>query len=260
MLRCGVNVDRAIDIFGTITIEETIDGLRLAAAGWKQTPVDIILNDDALTHRFPYAHPEYALRGMINPSFLDPHGFVDRLLPALDAIGQRARIIVLRMAPIAQAEPLPFGDVLGKLDRFLALLPRPYRFAIEPPNASALRPEYFACLRRRGVAHVFGEGDGLLRPMPPVSEQLSMPGALAPPVCVVRSTALARIPGIAWPEPDAMLRRQGWADAVRRCLAAGATLHLFIDDESDPLRSLGALMAMLNDDLARRSVIRRRAA
>ena len=260
MTRSGLTHAMMVQLFGAACLDGTAPGLQRAVAQFGSEPVDVLVSDDALAYRFPHAHRERLLRGMANPDFLEPHHFVDRLLPVLDRLGTRARVVVLRMVPISPAEQMPFLPFLSKLDRFLAILPRPYRFALEPPNALVLRPEYFFCLRNRGVAHVFSDGDGVIRSMPSISEQLAISGAMTKPYCVVRSEAWFRVPGIAWPRANAGVRRRGWSEALRKCLSENVPLYLLADDESDPLGSLNVLMTMVNDDLARRSVLRRRAA
>jgi hypothetical protein len=50
-------------------------------------------------------------------------------------------------------------------------------------NQGWLREEYLACLARHGVAHLFNHWDA----MPPVSEQLAVPGILTQPrLCAAR--------------------------------------------------------------------------
>jgi hypothetical protein len=274
--RSGLTCGEAARLFGALCLEAPPAGERFpppparTASQARSLPaecaVDLVVRDTSLIYRFSYGHPEPVRRGEVNAGFLSPDGLGGRLLPLLDALGERLRLVILRPAPLYRTEALPFGHLLERLDGFLAALPGPCRYALEPASPAVLRPEYFACLRAHGVLHVFDEGDPLFRMMPPLAEQLAAPGGFALPeagsetglVCVVRSTACAGLPGVPWPQPG--LRRQGWCDAVRRCLAAGVPLHLFVDDEHDPLRSLGVLMAMLNTDLARQSVLRRRAA
>ena len=269
-LRSGLAPAEAARLFGAVPLELSLLPVAspaspsvswLAAVRSAGGQVDVVVEDEALVYRFPYGHRDPERRGELNPAFLQAEGLAARLLPVLDGLAEQVRLVVLRPAPLYRTEALPFGELLGKLDGFLARLPRPYRFALEPAGAELLRPEYFACLRARGVAHVFGEGEGLLHTLPGLSEQLAAPGApSAGPVCVVRSRACVPVPGLSWPGPDPAARRRGWCDAVRRCLSSGMPLYLSVDDERDPLRALGRLLELLNEDLARRSVFRRRAA
>ena len=69
------------------------------------------------------------------------------------------------------------------LDPFLALLPSDFRYAVEIRNQEFLEPEYFACLRHHGVAHVFNSWTR----MPHLSEQLEMPDVFTADFTVTRA-------------------------------------------------------------------------
>lgn len=68
-------------------------------------------------------------------------------------------------------------DFVADLDTFLSKLPKGWPFAIEMRNKHWLAPEYFGCLARHGVAHAYNSWDA----MPPVSEQMAMPGSRTNP-------------------------------------------------------------------------------
>ena len=246
----------AADLFGATIAELPSSGVLHYTPHTGIDAVDVIVEDDALIYRFSHEHPDRARRGERNDRFLCPERFVDRLTSALERPGEAVRMVVLRPAPLYETEEIAFADFLSRLDRFLSLLLPSYRYALEPAGRICLRREYFECLHDRRVAHVFSEGERIFRALPSVSDQLTLSGAFDHPFCVVRTTLDAIVPGIPWPVPDGALRRQGWCDAVRRCLANHIPLYLFVDDETDPLRALMTFMKMMNNDLAQRSVIR----
>ena len=64
-------------------------------------------------------------------------------------------------------------DFVEALDGFLAKLPQGWRYGVEIRNKYFLRDEYFATLKRHGVAHIFNSWAD----MPPVDEQLALPGS-----------------------------------------------------------------------------------
>jgi len=66
---------------------------------------------------------------------------------------------------------------VNDLDSFLGKLPKDWPYAIEMRNKYWLREEYFGCLARHGVTHVFNSWDA----MPPVSEQMALPGSRTNP-------------------------------------------------------------------------------
>ena len=71
-------------------------------------------------------------------------------------------------------------DFVADLDTFLGKLPKGWPYGIEMRNRALLRDEYFACLARHGVTHVFNSRDA----MPSVSEQMALPGSRTNPELV----------------------------------------------------------------------------
>ncbi len=258
--RGGLNDGDEAALFGVARVEVPPYGAVPRSSRITADAVDVVIEDETLVYRFPYHYPDRAHRGEMNADFLNPQRFLDRVAPVLDLFGERARLVMLRPAPLYRTEEIAFEEILERLDRFLAHLPAAYRYVLEPPAPMVLRREYFDCLHARGVVHMFSEGEALFRALPSVGEQLFIPGAVAPPFCVVRSGFPGEIPGMPHRRFDGALRRQGWYDAVCRCLVEHLPVYLFVDDGTNPLDSLMALMEMLNEDLAKRSVLRQNAA
>jgi hypothetical protein len=63
------------------------------------------------------------------------------------------------------------------LDRFFTGLPAGWPYGMELRNKHWLQPEYFACLARHGITHVYNSWDA----MPPVIEQMALPGSRTNP-------------------------------------------------------------------------------
>jgi len=79
--------------------------------------------------------------------------------------------------------PTDYGharDFVADLDAFFGKLPKDGPYAIEMRNRFWLRDEYFDCLARHGVAHVFNSWEA----MPPVSEQMALAGSRTSPELV----------------------------------------------------------------------------
>ncbi len=68
-------------------------------------------------------------------------------------------------------------DFIADLDRFLDQLPNGWPYGVGMRNRSWLKPEYFECLARHQVAHVFNSWDA----MPPVGQQMELPGSRTNP-------------------------------------------------------------------------------
>jgi hypothetical protein len=124
---------------------------------------------------------------------------------------------------------------------------------VEIANPEFVLPEYLACLHRRNVAHV-PSGTPLL-------DAIRTPGALSADPCVLRSACLGEEDGEEW---------AGFRETVRRCLEEGRTLYAYLGDGSgeggkaagrgEGAARLVRLLAGLDNELSRRSPIRRRAA
>jgi uncharacterized protein YecE (DUF72 family) len=68
-------------------------------------------------------------------------------------------------------------EFISDLDRFLGRLPLGWPYGVEMRNRNWLEPEYFSCLSRHRVTHVFNSWQA----MPPVSEQMALPGSRTNP-------------------------------------------------------------------------------
>jgi hypothetical protein len=193
---------------------------------------------DILTYRFSYSHPDPTLRGELNPHFLNPEQCARSLQPASVYPGG---CVVLSVPRIPPAEDVRFVRFLDRLDAFLAGLPAMYRYAVGVENPEYLLPEYFACLRRHAVAHLFLT----LPELPGLLDQAQWPHALTAEVACVLT-----VPGL---EADWQL---GMMELIRRCIDAGKRLHVFAAGGYSSTISLAVLMERMNADLARLSPIR----
>jgi len=218
----------------------------------------VAVTHDLTMYRFPYGHPEAAKRGTLNRSFLDAGVMCDTIVPALQALEPRIRVVVVRIGRIYATEEYAFPALLRRLDEFLAALPGTYRYAVELSDPRYLLPEYFACLRGHRVAHVLCH-----RMSMPLLEQIQRPDVLTSDIVVVRTD------DDPWEFPSR--DRKGGTDAelhlgiletVRRCVDEKKTLSVNLSDQPEggaPL-SLLSLMELLDPDLAKLSPLRKRAA
>jgi uncharacterized protein YecE (DUF72 family) len=111
--------------------------------------------EDVTVRQFP-RHPRYGPRaGDDNASFLDAALFQSAFLDLLAPYRARVATLIFEFGSFAKQCYPDVGAFLRDLDPFLTALPRDFRYAVEIRNPDFLAPEYFACLRGRGVAHVF---------------------------------------------------------------------------------------------------------
>jgi uncharacterized protein YecE (DUF72 family) len=109
---------------------------------------------DVTVKQFP-RHPRYGARaGDDNSSFMDAPLFQSAFLDLLAPYQARVAVLILEFGHLPRQCFAGTGAFLETLDPFLAALPRDFRYAVEIRNPEFLSPEYFACLRSHGIAHV----------------------------------------------------------------------------------------------------------
>jgi uncharacterized protein YecE (DUF72 family) len=110
--------------------------------------------EDVTAKQFP-RHPRYGPRaGDENASFLNAELFQNAFLDPLTPYRPRVAALILEFGTFPRYCFADTAAFLEQLDPFLAALPRDFRYAVEIRNPEFLAPEYFACLRSHGVAHV----------------------------------------------------------------------------------------------------------
>ncbi len=231
----------------------SLDADRLPASGQMEKlppeiSVAVAVSGGPLTYRFSYAHHDRVKRGELNGNFLDAGMVRDTLLPAIEALAPRTYLVMLCLAPIYATEELPAHAFLAKLDRFLDGLPHSCRYAVGTRNPELLLPDYCACLRSHGVAHLFDET------AMPLLDQIQIPGILTAEHVVYRNSPAP------WPGQTTDGEWElGMAETIRQCLAERKTCFLYLDERTGAA-SLETLMTMLNPDLAKLSPLRKKAA
>jgi uncharacterized protein YecE (DUF72 family) len=129
--------------------------------------------EDVTVKQFP-THPRYGTRaGDDNSSFLNAGLFQSAFLDLLGPYQPRVAAFILEFGSFPRQCFADTGAFLKELDPFLAALPRDFRYAVEIRNPEFLSPEYFACLRSHGVAHVFSSWTR----MPEIGIQMHFPPA-----------------------------------------------------------------------------------
>lgn len=171
-----VGVDRAH--YAPLSVE---DWQAYAAQLPPRFPCIIKAWDELTVVSFP-DHDRYgARRGTRNPHLLDPVLFRDAVAASLSA-GFRDHVgaLVLEFAP--QRSVPPARQFEDRLARFLSQAASDLPLAVELRNRELLTPRYLAILRHFGASHVLNFWTG----MPPLREQLALPGILSGPRAVAR--------------------------------------------------------------------------
>lgn len=177
------------------------------------------VTDEITVRRFPRLARFGARGGLPNDHFLDAALFREAFLRPLEAIRPQVGILMLEFSRFHPGDYARGADFVADLDRFLGSLPSGWPYGVEIRNRSWLVPGYLACLARHGVSHVFNAWEA----MPPVADQMSLPGSRTNPGLVAARFLLG--PGRRY--ADAVARFQPY-DQVREpddgARAAGAAL------------------------------------
>jgi len=161
-----VSVDAA---YYTFPSEKYLNGLA------DQVPDDfrfgLKVTDTVTIKKFPNLARFGAKAGQPNADFLDADLFATAFLKPCEEIRQKVGVLMFEFSRFWQSDYEHGRDFVADLNKFLGKLPKGWPYAIEMRNHRWLAPEYFGCLARHGITHIFNSWDA----MPSVSEQMAMP-------------------------------------------------------------------------------------
>jgi len=125
-------------------------------------------------------HARYGPRaGLKNESYLNADALRALFLEPLDPYRERVVSLIFEFG----ARSASTREFVAQLNPFLETLPGTFRYAVEVRNRAYLGPEYFGCLRKHRVAHVFNAWTR----MPSLSEQTALPDAFTTDFTIVRA-------------------------------------------------------------------------
>ena len=146
-----------------------------------QAPPDFLfglkVTDEITLRAFPNLDRFGARAGTRNGNFLNADLFSRAFLGPCEAIRRNLGVLIFEFSRFYPGDYEHGRDFVRDLDGFLGRLPRDWPYAVEMRNKHWLGGEYFGCLARHGVAHVFNSWDA----MPAVNEQMAMPGSRTNP-------------------------------------------------------------------------------
>ena len=135
------------------------------------------VTDEITTRKFPKLARFGAKAGQHNANFLNADLFATTFLKPCEYIRPKIGVLMFEFSRFYPSDYEHGRDFVADLDTFLGKLPKGWPYAVEMRNKPWLVPEYFACLARHGVTHVFNSWQA----MPPVSEQMALPGSVTNP-------------------------------------------------------------------------------
>jgi uncharacterized protein YecE (DUF72 family) len=138
------------------------------------------VTDEITIRRFPNL-PRFGIRaGKANENFLNADLFSRAFLKPCESVRANVGVVMFEFSRFHAGDYEHGRDFVADLDGFLGHLPKGWPYAVEMRNKHWLAPEYFACLAKHGVTHVFNSWDA----MPSVSEQMGIAGSLTNPELV----------------------------------------------------------------------------
>lgn len=133
---------------------------------------------DEITLRKFTQLPRFGERaGRVNPHFLSAERFTRDFLAPCEPYRDRIGVLIFEFSRFYPSDFQRGRDFVEALDKFLALLPKGWRYGVEIRNRGFLQPLYFETLSRHGVAHVFNSWEA----MPSIAEQCALPGSFTVP-------------------------------------------------------------------------------
>jgi uncharacterized protein YecE (DUF72 family) len=126
---------------------------------------------------FPNLERFGELAGKPNENFLNADLFIASFLQPCEAVRARVGLLMFEFSRFWPVDYQHGRDFIADLDRFLGKLPTGLPYGVEMRNQAWLRPEYFECLARHKVTHVFNSWEA----MPEVGEQMALAGSLTNP-------------------------------------------------------------------------------
>lgn len=169
------------EVFQTVSVDAAyyrFPDQRWLAGLVSQVPKDFLFSlkvtDEITIKRFPNLPRFQSRTGADNRNFLNSDLFISAFHTAIEPFRQNIGLLIFEFSRFSP-EDFPRGrEFVAVLDQFLGKLPRSWRYGVEIRNRTFLHEDYFACLRRHGVVHVYNNWTD----MPPVNEQLDIPGSL----------------------------------------------------------------------------------
>ena len=135
------------------------------------------VTDEITIKKFPNLPRHGARAGKANENFLNADLFARAFLKPCEPFRKNVGLLMFEFSRFYPSDYGHGREFVADLDRFLAALPKGWPYGVETRNKLWLQPDYFACLARHSVTHVFNSWDA----MAPVSEQMALPASRTNP-------------------------------------------------------------------------------
>jgi uncharacterized protein YecE (DUF72 family) len=165
------------EVFKTVCVDAayyTFPSVKYLEGLAAQVPTDFRfafkVTDEITVRRFPNLPRFGAKAGAVNDNFLRAEAFEKEFLTPCHSIRNYVGILIFEFSRFHPSDFAHGRDFVAALDQFLGALPPGWPYGIEIRNKHWLQPEYFSCLARNNVAHVFNSWTL----MPSITEQMAI--------------------------------------------------------------------------------------
>ena len=135
------------------------------------------VTDEITIKKFPNLARFGHRAGNPNEHYLNAKLFADAFLRPCEPFRNQIGLLMFEFSRFYPSDYEHGREFVADLDKFLGQIPKGWPYAVEMRNHKWLQPDYFQCLASHGVTHVYNSWDA----MPPVSEQMTMPGSQTNP-------------------------------------------------------------------------------
>jgi uncharacterized protein YecE (DUF72 family) len=135
------------------------------------------VTDETTIKKFPNLPRHGARAGKPNEHYLNAGLFTNAFLKPCGPFRKNIGLLMFEFSRFYPSDYEHGRDFVADLDKFFGELPKGWPYAVEMRNHHWLQPDYFQCLSRHGVTHVYNSWDA----MPSVSEQMAIPGSQTNP-------------------------------------------------------------------------------
>ena len=162
----------------TFPSQKYLEGMASQVSGDFQFAFKV--TDEITIKKFPNLDRFGDRAGKPNEHFLNADLFATSFLGPCEHIRPNVGLLMFEFSHFWQSDYEHGRDFVADLDSFFCKLPKGWPYGVEMRNSRWLREEYFGCLARHGVTHVYNSWEA----MPSVSEQMALPGSKTNPELV----------------------------------------------------------------------------
>ena len=211
---------------------------RIADATPEHFALSLKVTDRITIFRYP-ALPRYGSHaGRENTDFLNPDLFQAAFLQPLAGLRGKVGAIIFEFSTFAANSAMDVAQFSARMDAFFSQLPGGFHYAVEVRNVEFLQPAWLDVLKRHNVAHVLNNWTK----MPPIVEQLQVPGTLPADFAVVRALlkpgrpyaeAVQRFAPYERIQEENQELREGLVESVERAVAEGRKLFAYVNNRAE---------------------------